>query len=147
MRQLDNLHRAVQVQENVVARMVGRIARVNNGVRLVCPGEAIRPVQLMHCPPVAKHLNTDIEHEHNNHADTHSDHIFRNRGGTLSDELLTVEQVAAELQLHPDTVRRYIREKKLRSIRLSNTAHRIRRSELERFLKERESNGEEKKDK
>ncbi len=65
----------------------------------------------------------------------------------MADELLTVEQVAEELKLHPDTVRRYIREKKLRSIRLSGTAHRIRRSELERFLKERESDGEEKGDK
>jgi excisionase family DNA binding protein len=60
----------------------------------------------------------------------------------LNDELLTVEQVAAELQLHPDTVRRYIREKKLRAVRLSSTNMRIRRSELDRFLKERETNGE-----
>jgi excisionase family DNA binding protein len=60
----------------------------------------------------------------------------------LSDELLTVEQVAAELQLHPDTIRRYIREKKLRAVRLSSTNMRIRRSELDRFLKERETNGE-----
>ena len=60
----------------------------------------------------------------------------------MSDELLTVEQVAAELQLHPDTVRRYIREKKLRAVRLSSTNMRIRRSELDRFLKERETNGD-----
>ena len=60
----------------------------------------------------------------------------------MSDELLTVEQVAAELQLHPDTVRRYIREKKLQAVRLSSTNMRIRRSELDRFLKERETNGE-----
>jgi excisionase family DNA binding protein len=60
----------------------------------------------------------------------------------LNDELLTVEQVAAELQLHPDTVRRYIRERKLRAVRLSSTNMRIRRSELDRFLKERETNGD-----
>jgi len=65
----------------------------------------------------------------------------------MADELLTVEEVAEILKLHVDTVRRYIREKKLRSIKLSNTAHRIRRSELDRFLKERESNGEQKGDK
>ena len=57
----------------------------------------------------------------------------------MSDELLKVEQVAAELQLHPDTVRRYIRERKLRAVRLSSTNMRIRRSELNRFLKERET--------
>jgi excisionase family DNA binding protein len=60
----------------------------------------------------------------------------------LNDELLTVEQVAAELQLHPDTVRRYIRERKLKAVRLSSTNMRIRRSELDRFLKERETNGD-----
>ena len=60
----------------------------------------------------------------------------------MSDELLTVEQVAAELQLHPDTVRRYIRERKLRAVRLSSTNMRIRRSELNRFLKERETDGD-----
>ena len=59
----------------------------------------------------------------------------------MNDELLTVEQVAAELQMHPDTVRRYIREKKLRAVRLSARDLRIRRSELDRFLKERETNG------
>ena len=57
----------------------------------------------------------------------------------MEDELLTIEQVAERLQVHPDTVRRYIREKKLRAIRLSNTNLRVRRSELDRFLKERET--------
>jgi excisionase family DNA binding protein len=56
----------------------------------------------------------------------------------MEDELLTIEQVAERLQVHPDTVRRYIREKKLRAIRLSNTNLRVRRSEFDRFLKERE---------
>jgi excisionase family DNA binding protein len=58
----------------------------------------------------------------------------------LDDELLTVEQVAAELQMHPDTIRRYIREKKLQGVRISATVMRVRRSELNRFLKERETN-------
>jgi excisionase family DNA binding protein len=57
----------------------------------------------------------------------------------MDDELLTVEQVAERLQVHPDTVRRYIREKKLTAIRLSNTNLRVRKSELDRFLKERET--------
>lgn len=55
------------------------------------------------------------------------------------DDLLTIEQVAERLQLHPDTVRRYIREKKLTAIRLSNTNMRVRKSELDRFLRERET--------
>ncbi len=57
----------------------------------------------------------------------------------MEDDLLTVEQVAERLQVHPDTVRRYIRERKLRAVRLSATNLRVRRSELERFIKERET--------
>ncbi len=57
----------------------------------------------------------------------------------MDDDLLTIEQVAERLQLHPDTVRRYIRERKLAAIRLSSTNMRVRRSELDRFLKERET--------
>lgn len=56
----------------------------------------------------------------------------------MADELLTIDEVAAELKLHPDTVRRYVREKKLTVIRVAPNSVRIRRSELERFLKERE---------
>jgi excisionase family DNA binding protein len=59
----------------------------------------------------------------------------------MEDELLTIEQVAERLQLHPDTIRRYVREKKLKAIQLSKTNLRVRRSELNRFLKERETNG------
>lgn len=62
-------------------------------------------------------------------------------GATLEDELLTVDQVASILQLHADTIRRYIREKKLRVIRISSNSVRIRRSELERFIREREEPG------
>lgn len=57
----------------------------------------------------------------------------------LTDELLTPDQVAAELQLHPDTIYRYISSKKIQAIKLSAKNLRIRRSELDRFLQERES--------
>ena len=57
----------------------------------------------------------------------------------MSDDLLTIEQVAERLQLHPDTVRRYIRERILRAVRISATAIRVRQSELDRFIKERET--------
>src|SRR5260370_1303640 len=42
----------------------------------------------------------------------------KEEGETLADELLTIEQVAAELQLHPDTIRRYIRQRKLKSTKI-----------------------------
>jgi len=64
----------------------------------------------------------------------------------LADELLTIDQVAAELQLHPDTVRRYIREKKLASVRIAPTVVRVRRSELDRFLQDRSISAEDKED-
>lgn len=57
---------------------------------------------------------------------------------TFDDELLTLEQVAQKLQIHTGTIYRYVREKKLRAIRLSGRDLRIRRSELRRFLNERE---------
>jgi len=62
----------------------------------------------------------------------------------VEDELLTIEQVAEALKLHPDTIRRYIREKKMRAVRLSATNLRVRRSELDRFIKEREIDGSDK---
>jgi excisionase family DNA binding protein len=55
----------------------------------------------------------------------------------LDDEFLTVEQVAERLQMHPDTIRRYIRQKKLRAVRISPTNVRIRRSDLDKFVEER----------
>lgn len=57
----------------------------------------------------------------------------------MNDDLLTIEQVADKLQLHPDTIRRYIRERKLRAVRISATTIRVRQSEVDRFLKERET--------
>lgn len=58
-------------------------------------------------------------------------------GADVPDELLTIEQVASELQMHPDTIRRYIRERKLKGVRISSTVVRVRRSDLEEFLRER----------
>ena len=54
----------------------------------------------------------------------------------LADELLKITEVAAELKLHPDTVRRYIKEGKLKATKIGGTRVRVRRSELDRFLAE-----------
>ena len=54
------------------------------------------------------------------------------------DPMLTVEEVARELRVLPDTVRRWLRQKKLRGIMLANRrAWRIRTSELQRFIEDR----------
>ena len=55
----------------------------------------------------------------------------------MSDELLTIEQVAEKLQLHPDTIRRYIRERKLPGVRISATVVRVKQSDLDKFIQER----------
>ena len=67
----------------------------------------------------------------------YSSQFYFDAGAILNDELLTVEQAADILQLHPDTVRRYVRERKLRAVRISPTNVRIRRSDLEKFIEER----------
>ena len=56
-----------------------------------------------------------------------------------NEELLKPKQVARELQSNIRTVYRYIRQEKLRVVRLSAREFRIRRSELKRFLRERET--------
>ena len=67
----------------------------------------------------------------------YSGQFYLDDGVILNDEFLTVEQVAERLQMHPDTIRRYIRQKKLRAVRISPTNVRIRRSDLEKFIEER----------
>lgn len=51
---------------------------------------------------------------------------------------LTVEQIANELGVHPDTIRDYIRQGLLKAVQLKRT-YRIRRSDYESFLKDRET--------
>ncbi len=64
----------------------------------------------------------------------------------LADELLKITEVAAELKLHPDTVRRYIAQGKLKSTKVGGTRVRIRRSELDRFLAEGDQEDNKKED-
>ena len=54
----------------------------------------------------------------------------------VDEELLTVDEVARRLKLHPETVRRWIRAGKLRAISLGSdrAGLRIRASEIQRFL-------------
>jgi excisionase family DNA binding protein len=57
--------------------------------------------------------------------------------GSVTDEpLLTVEDVARHLKLHPETVRRWVRAGKLRAISLGSdrAGLRIRASEVQRLL-------------
>ena len=56
------------------------------------------------------------------------------------DELLDVEQVADELGVHVETIRKWIREKQLNAVNLGRRGgYRIRRSVLEEFLRKRET--------
>jgi excisionase family DNA binding protein len=56
------------------------------------------------------------------------------------DELLDVETVAEELGIHIETVRKWIREKQLKALNLGRRGgYRIRRSDLDEFLRKRET--------
>jgi excisionase family DNA binding protein len=56
------------------------------------------------------------------------------------DSLLTVEQVAAYLGMNPETIRRWLRKGTLRGFLPGGkrSGYRIRQSELDRFVAERE---------
>ncbi len=51
-------------------------------------------------------------------------------------EWLTVEQIAKELGVHPDTIREYIRDGSLVAVQLKRT-YRVRREDYEEFLRQR----------
>ncbi|PZS10184.1 MAG: DNA-binding protein [Chloroflexi bacterium] len=52
---------------------------------------------------------------------------------------MTVRQVADHMQVHPETVRRWLRDGALRGLNLGGVAGwRIQQAELERFIDERE---------
>jgi excisionase family DNA binding protein len=63
--------------------------------------------------------------------------LSKNGDKAVTDELLTLKQVSEELQLHIETVRDYVRTKKLTAIKLSAREYRVRRSDLNKFLEER----------
>ncbi len=59
----------------------------------------------------------------------------------LDDTLFTVEEVAARLGVHPETVRKWIKNKDLPAVNLGGRAgYRISRAALERFLKQLQDN-------
>lgn len=52
-------------------------------------------------------------------------------------ELMTVEDIAARLKVHPESVRRWLREGQMMGYRMSRAAGwRVERREVERFLRE-----------
>lgn len=54
------------------------------------------------------------------------------------DEMLTAEEVARIMKVHISTVRKWVRAGELRVVDIGPREYRIRRSELNRFVKERE---------
>jgi excisionase family DNA binding protein len=57
----------------------------------------------------------------------------------MDDQIYTVEEVASRLTVHPETVRKWIKNGELRATNLGGRAgYRISRSALEQFLRERE---------
>lgn len=60
-------------------------------------------------------------------------------GATASSQLLTVEEVAAQLKLAPKTVRQWIRLGKLPALRLSPKVVRCEAGKIDRWLRGREA--------
>ncbi len=59
----------------------------------------------------------------------------------MADEnLLTVPEVASRLRVHPESIRRWLREGRIHGVRIGGTraGYRIPAGEVERFLKEAE---------
>ncbi len=56
-------------------------------------------------------------------------------------EWMTVEQVAKELGVHPDTIRAYIRDGELPALQLKRS-YRIKRKDFDEFVKKRYSGKE-----
>jgi len=54
------------------------------------------------------------------------------------DEMLTAEEVAKIMKVHISTVRKWVRAKSLKTVKIGMRGYRIRRSELERFMREQE---------
>ncbi len=54
-------------------------------------------------------------------------------------EWITVEDIATTLKVHPQTVRRWLRDGELRGVLLGRAGWRIRQAEFDRFLAERET--------
>ncbi len=54
----------------------------------------------------------------------------------MSEEMLTVEDIAGELRVHPETVRQWIRNGELIAIDISKE-YRIQRSDLDSFIAQR----------
>jgi excisionase family DNA binding protein len=54
----------------------------------------------------------------------------------MGTQWLSVDDIAHELGVHPDTVRGWIRERKLRATKLGRD-YRIRREDLDKFISDR----------
>jgi excisionase family DNA binding protein len=62
----------------------------------------------------------------------------------LSTNWLTVEQIAQDLQVHPTTVREWIRGKKLKAAKFGRD-YRIKREDYEQFIQEHYNTDEDEK--
>jgi len=61
-----------------------------------------------------------------------------------NDRLYTVEEIASFLNVHPETVRKWIKSGEIKAIRLGGPAgYRVTQTALDQFLKERQDSGRE----
>jgi len=65
------------------------------------------------------------------------------RGCIVPDEWLTLAQIAEELKLHIETVREWVRTKRLTAYRVGRD-YRVKRVDLDKFLEERRTKPDDK---
>ena len=61
--------------------------------------------------------------------------------GDLLDEWVTLQDIADELKLHIETVREWVRTRRLTAYKVGRD-YRVKRSDLNKFLEERRTRGE-----
>ena len=59
----------------------------------------------------------------------------------MTEQWLTVEDIAKELSVHPETVRVWIRKRELKALVIKRT-YRIRRSDFDEFIRQHETLGD-----
>jgi len=67
--------------------------------------------------------------------------MLKGRDAPMENDYLEPDEIARQLRVHPDTVRGWIRKKQLPAVRLG-TVYRVKRSDLEKFLMERHTVGD-----
>jgi excisionase family DNA binding protein len=63
---------------------------------------------------------------------------FKGGHNTMTTEIFTVEEAARYLHFHPETIRRFIREKKLKATKINGGRYRLTKANADAFVRGQE---------